>query len=103
MLVFLLTKANMVLEKKYCKKNMVRSFCFSYSKIVFLSLTKIVTDYMVIFSINIKKAYLKRIFTSTFYNYNSGFYYYLNNVLYLVIYIIFWKSFEAFKSYYRYI
>lgn len=103
MLVLLSTKADMILEKKCCKKNTVRSLCFGGSKIVFAILAKIVTSYMVITFINVKKAFLEKTFTKAFYNCRSSFYYCSNNILYILICVNSWFGFRTCKSYYWYI
>lgn len=82
---------------------MVGSLCFGYSEIVFVLLTKVIIGYVVIFFINVKKTCLERMFTRAFYSYKSGFYYYSNNVLYVLICINFCRGSEAFKSYCQYI
>lgn len=63
MLILLPTDANKILKEKYYKRDTVKSFCFDSSKIIFVLLTEIVADHLVITFISIRKAYLKEIFT----------------------------------------
>lgn len=54
MLVLLKAETNTVLKEKYCKKNSIKFFYFSYYKIVFILLAKIVTEHVIVTSINVK-------------------------------------------------
>lgn len=85
--MLLLAKVDIVLEKRYYKKNIIRSSCFDYGKMVFALLIKVITSYIVITLVNIKKIFLKKIFINIFYNYRFNFYYYTNDILYIFIYI----------------
>lgn len=78
-------KTDTILEKRFCKKYAVRFYCSGGSKIIFTVLTEAIAGHKVITLINIKKAYLKKIFISAFYNRESVFYYCSKNILQLFI------------------
>lgn len=52
---------------------------------VFAFLTKVVIDYMIITSINVRKTDFEKMFIRVFYSRKSSFYYNRNNVLYILI------------------
>lgn len=81
MLVLLLAKTDAILKEKYCKRYAVRFFFFGNSKIIFVLLTKVIANHVVIILVNIKKGYLEGMFTRGFCSHGSDFYYCLNNVL----------------------
>lgn len=97
------TETNTILEKRCYKRYAVRSSCFGGCKIVFALLIEVIADYMNITYINVKKKGLEKIFTETLYCYKSGFYYYLNDILYILIYINFLLSIGVSKNGYQYI
>lgn len=78
---------------------MAKSLCSGGGIIIFALLTEVVTGFVVIIPINIGKIYLKERFRRVFYSYEFNFYYYLNNILYVFIYINPCKGFRACKSY----
>lgn len=77
---------------------MVRFLCSGGGEKVFTLLTEVVVGYIVITSINVKKACLEEAFTRAFCNCGSGFYYCSNDVLCVLICINPWKGLEAYKN-----
>lgn len=102
-LIILRAKADTVAKKKCYKKNIIRSFCSNYGKMVYVLLTKIPINYMVILPTIVKKIYFEEMFIRAFYNRGSSFHYCPDNILYFLIYINFWKSCRAFKTCFWYI
>lgn len=88
-LMLLPAEINIILEKKCCKKNMVRSFYSSGGKIVFALLTEIIADHVIITLIKTRKAYLEKILNKTFCSCGFSFHYCLNDILYIFICINF--------------
>lgn len=66
MLILLPAETNAVLKEKYCKKNIIRYFCFSCCKMIFTLLTKIVAGYIVVTSKNVRIWCFKRCFWKIF-------------------------------------
>lgn len=81
MLLLLPAEADVVLEKRCCEKNTIRSLCFDYSKMIFVLLIKVARSYVVITPINLWKTCLEKAFIKAFYSYEFSFYYYPNNIL----------------------
>lgn len=76
---------DLILEEKYCKKNTIRFFYSDGGKIVFILLTKVVTGYIMVIPTNIKNMGLEKTFIRAFCGYGSSFYYYTNDILYILI------------------
>lgn len=66
MLILLLKTVNKIIIKKVCKKNLVRSFSSSYCKIIFILLTKIMINYIIIILIYIWESSFKKTFLKIF-------------------------------------
>lgn len=81
MLVLLLAETDIILKEKYYKTNIAKFFCSVCDKIVFALLTEVVTGYLIINPINVRKTYFEKTFARTFYSHGSGFYYSSNNIL----------------------
>lgn len=89
---------DVILEKKYCKRYMVRSFCAGSGKIIFALLTEVIANYAIITFINIRKACFERTLASVFYSHDFDFYYWSNNILQFFIWINPWQSFGPAKA-----
>lgn len=62
MLLLLPAKTSAVLKEKSYKRDIIKSFGSGSAEIIFLLPRKIVTSYIVIISIFVRKAYLKELF-----------------------------------------
>lgn len=77
---------------------MVGFFYSSSGKIVFALLIEIIIGYIVITPINIKKTCLEKTLTGVFYSCGSCFHHWLNDILYVLIYINSWLASGAGKD-----
>lgn len=85
--MLLLAETDVILKEKFCKKYVIKFFCFGDIKMIFTLLKEIIASHVVITPINVKKAFLEWIFIKIFYNSKSGFHYCFNNLLHFLIQI----------------
>lgn len=78
-------------------------FCSGGSKLIFALLTEVIAGHVVITPINIKKPCFEKTFIRVFRSRRLSFYYCLNDILYIYIWVNFWQGFGAYKSGCRYI
>lgn len=64
---------------------MVKSFYFGSGKMIFALLIEVIASHVIINLINIRKTIFERTFTRAFYSHRSIFYYYLKNILHVLI------------------
>lgn len=59
LIILLLEETDAISKERYCKSYIIRFFYSNSSKIIFILLTKVIVNYVVIMPINIRKAYLE--------------------------------------------
>lgn len=101
--MLLLVEINAISRKICGKKYEIWSFGAGVGKIIIALLIEIVIGYLILMSIDIKKAYLKKSFLRTLCRCGFGFYHCSNNVLYFLIWINLWLGFKACNKCYWYI